>query len=165
MPLNLELKIKLETFKKVETILMSIGAKFEGVIPQKDVYYKSKNGLLKLRIVKGTYMLIKYERDEKGKRWSKYELLELKGKNPENYLSSILKVEAIVEKKRKLYLFNNTRVHLDDVKGLGKYLELETLLVDGKAGATIRFSTIKKLLEIESMPEIRASYKNLIMQK
>jgi adenylate cyclase, class 2 len=165
MPLNLELKIKLDTFNKVEENLVSIGASFEGVLIQKDVYFKWKNGLLKLRIEKGTYILIKYARAEKGKRWSDYELLELKGKNPEKYLSSILDVEAIVEKKRKLYLFNNTRIHLDEVKGLGKFLELETLLVDGKASATKRFITIKKLLGIEDIPEIRASYKNLIMKK
>ncbi|OGU85686.1 MAG: hypothetical protein A2279_06790, partial [Stygiobacter sp. RIFOXYA12_FULL_38_9] len=131
----------------------------------KDVYYKTKSGLLKLRIEGKSFTLIKYLRDEKGKRWSNYELLDLRGKNPEKYLESFLNIEAVVEKKRKLYLYDNTRVHLDEVKGLGKFLELETLLVDGKSDATRRFDFVKQMLGIENHEQIRKSYRNLILKK
>lgn len=165
MPLNLELKIKLTSHSNVEKILKNNGAEFKGILMQKDVYYKCKNGLLKLRIENNTFTLIKYLRDEKGKRWSNYELLELKGKNPEKYLSEILPVETIVQKNRKLYLYDNTRIHLDTVKKLGAFLELETLLVNGKSDATLRFNKIKKMLNIENEEQIRKSYKNLLLQK
>ena len=165
MPFNLELKIKLDSHAKIEKILRNNEASFEGILIQKDIYYKIEHGLLKLRVEKGNSTLIKYLRDESGKRWSNYELLELKGKNPEEYLSDILKVEAVVEKKRKLYLYDNTRIHLDVVKELGNFLELETLLVDSRSSATKRFEYVKKLLAIEDHKEIRASYKNLILKK
>lgn len=165
MPLNLELKIRLKSHSNIESILKKNNAEFKGVLKQKDIYYKTANGLLKLRVEGKSNTLIKYLRDEKGKRWSNYELLELKGKNPEIYLESILKIEAVVVKKRKLYLYDNTRVHLDEVKGLGKFLELETLLVAGKSDATKRFNQIKNMLGIERAEQIRASYRNLILKK
>jgi predicted adenylyl cyclase CyaB len=165
MPLNLELKIKVNSHKEIEPALRKNGAEFKGILKQKDVYYKSKSGLLKLRIEGKSFTLIKYLRDERGKRWSNYELLDLRGTNPEKYLESILNIEAVVEKKRKLYLYDNTRVHLDEVKGLGNFLELETLLVAGKSDATRRFDFVKQMLEIENHEQIRASYRNLILKK
>ncbi|MDP2037513.1 MAG: class IV adenylate cyclase [Ignavibacteria bacterium] len=165
MPLNLELKIKVNSHKQIESKLRKSGAEFKGILKQKDVYYKTKSGLLKLRIEGKSFTLIKYLRDEKGKRWSNYELLDLRGKNPEKYLESILNIEAVVEKKRKLYLYDNTRVHLDEVKGLGSFLELETLLVAGKSDATRRFNFVKQMLGIENHEQIRASYRNLILKK
>ncbi len=165
MPLNLELKINLKSHKQVESILKQSGAEFKGILKQKDIYYKTKTGLLKLRVEGSTFTLIKYMRDEKGKRWSNYELLGLKGKNPEKYLADILSIEAVVEKKRKLYLYDNTRVHLDEVKNLGKFLELETLLVAGKNDATRRFDLVKKMLCIENCGQIRKSYRNLMLGK
>jgi adenylate cyclase, class 2 len=165
MPLNLELKIRIDSHSKIEKILKSNNALFNGILIQKDIYYKMKRGLLKLRVENGKTTLIKYLRDESGKRWSNYELLELCGKNPEKYLADFLTKEAIVEKKRKLYLYDNTRIHLDEVKSLGKFLELESLLVDGKQKATKRFEHVKKMLAIENYEQIRASYKNLIMNK
>lgn len=165
MPLNLELKIKVNSHKQIESALKKNGAEFKGILKQKDVYYKTKTGLLKLRIEGKSFTLIKYLRDEKGKRWSNYELLDLRGKYPEKYLESILNIEAVVEKKRKLYLYDNTRVHLDEVKGLGNFLELETLLVAGKSDATRRFDFVKQMLGIENHEQIRASYRNLILKK
>lgn len=165
MAFNLELKIKIESFRKFENILKKNRAEYKGILKQKDIYYKFKHGLLKLRIEKGTYTLIKYFRDEHNKRWSNYELLELKGKDPEKYLNEILTQEVVVEKSRKLYLYNNTRVHLDEVKNLGKFLELETLLISDRKDATKRFNEIKLLLGIENVEEIRKSYKNLLMKK
>ena len=165
MPLNLELKIKVTSHKQIESALKKNGAEFKGILKQKDVYYKTKSGLLKLRIEGKSFTLIKYLRDEKGKRWSNYELLDLRGKNPEKYLESILNIEAVVEKKRKLYLYDNTRVHLDEVKGLGNFLELETLLMAGKSDATRRFNFVKHVLGIENHKQIRASYRNLILKK
>lgn len=165
MPLNLELKIKVNSHKQIESTLRKNGAEFKGILKQKDVYFKTKNGLLKLRVEGKSFTLIKYLRDEKGKRWSNYELLDLRGKNPEKYLESILNIEAVVEKKRKLYLYDNTRVHLDEVKGLGDFLELETLLVAGKSDATRRFDFVKQMLGIENHEQIRTSYRNLILKK
>jgi adenylate cyclase class IV len=142
-----------------------MGALDKGVLIQKDIYYKIGNGLLKLRVESGNYTLIKYNRDEKGKRWSNYELLKLEGKNPEKYLSGIFDAEVIVEKRRRFFLYDNTRIHLDSVKNLGSYLELETLLVGSKPDAQKRFNEVVKLLDLDLSRQIRSSYKALLLNK
>lgn len=165
MPLNLELKIKVDSHAKFISTLKKAGAEDQGILKQKDIYFKVKKGLLKLRVEGGTYTLVKYLRDEKGKRWSNYELLELKGKNPEKYLRNIFEVETVVEKKRIFWLFDNTRVHLDEVKGLGKFLELETLFTSTCKDAEKRFKKTVELLNLDLSKQIHTSYKNLVMKK
>ena len=165
MPLNLELKIKVEAHTKLIKALRRINAEKTGILRQKDIYYKTGKGLLKLRVEGNSYTLIKYLRDEKGKRWSNYELLRLDGKNPEKYLEDIFDVDTVVEKKRILYLYKNTRVHLDEVNGLGKFLELETLVVSTRKDSEERFREIIKLLSLDLSKQIRKSYKWLMLGK
>ncbi len=165
MPLNLELKIKVESHTKLIKALRKINAEKKGILRQKDIYYKTKKGLLKLRIEGNNFTLIKYLRDENGKRWSNYELLRLEGRNPEKYLRDIFIIDTIVEKKRILYLYKNTRIHLDEVKGLGKFLELETLMVSTRRDAKIRFKEIINLLNLDLTKQIRKSYKLLMLGK
>ncbi len=43
-------------------------------------------------------------------------------------LSNALGVVGRVRKRRRLYLVGNTRIHLDEVEGLGSFLELEVVL-------------------------------------
>jgi adenylate cyclase class IV len=166
MARNLELKIKLKSHSDVIKRLKRIKAEYAGVLKQKDTYYKVKNGLLKLRSVNGRYELIKYLRDEKGKkRWSDYEVLVLEGKNPEKYFTSFFDLDIVVEKKRILYLYKGTRIHLDTVKNLGTFLELETVVDKGLKDAEQRFNEIVTLLDLDLKRQLKTSYKNLLEKK
>ena len=162
MPTNLEVKIKIDSKSKLEKSAKNINAVYEGLLIQKDIYYRINKGLLKLRIENGSYNLIKYNRDEVKKRWSDYEILKLEGKNVEKYLSDILKVEAVVEKKRKLYLYKHTRIHIDEVKSLGSFLELETVVVKDKKSASAEFDEVIRLLNLDISKQIKSSYRNLL---
>lgn len=165
MPLNLELKVKLKSFNKTKKLLEGINAEFIKTLNQKDVYYKIKGGLLKLRIENDEQSIIKYLRDEKGKdRFSDYDFLRFSYGSAEKFFDSVFKTEAVVRKKRLLYMFDNTRIHLDSVKGLGNFLELETLVLDGKNDAKKRYEYIKKVLELEDIPELKKSYRDLIIR-
>lgn len=165
MPVNLELKVKVKSPAALRKLLKAGNARYEGVLNQKDIYYKFKGGLLKLRVENGNYQLIKYSRDEKGKRWSNYEILSLNGKNVEKYLLEFLKTEAVVQKKRLLYRYNNTRIHLDAVKGLGNFLELETLLTGSRKEAQEEFDHVVSFLKLNPAEQIRTSYKFLVSRK
>ena len=164
MPVNLELKIKLNDNKYIKSILNKIGAEFKGILNQKDVYYKVPEGLLKLRIENKSESLIFYNRDEKNKnRWSDFDYLMLNENKAENFLKRFLEVEVTVEKKRELFLYDDTRIHIDKVKQLGNFLELETLVIDDESDAIKRFNGIVELLEIKDTVGIRKSYRDLLM--
>lgn len=166
MPKNLEIKVILSSHKEVKEILHKNKIPFEELLSQKDIYYKSDKGLLKLRIENDKQTLIFYDRDEKSKkRWSDYHLLEIENTDANKYLKRFLEVLKIVKKKRELYLYKNTRIHLDYVKGLGCFLELETRVVKGLKDAEKRFTFMMDLLKLRDEKEIRASYKDLLLLK
>jgi predicted adenylyl cyclase CyaB len=166
MPKNLELKIKMDSFYKTKSLLNNIGAEFKGELIQKDIYYKVEGILLKLRIENGRASLIKYLRNEEAKdRWSDFDIINFEEGIIEDFFKDIFKIDAVVEKKRSLFMYNNTRVHLDEVKYLGKFLELETKVVKGMTDAKERFKEIINLLDLDVSKQIRKSYKFLIMEK
>ena len=166
MPKNLEIKVKLSSHKEVKTILKKNRIDLEGLLIQKDIYYKVDRGILKLRIENDKQTLIFYDRNEKSKkRWSDYHLLEINKTDGNEFLKRFLDVLTIVNKKRELYLFNNTRIHLDFVKNLGYFLELETRVTNGLKDAEKRFNYLLDLLNLHDKKEIRASYKDLLIDK
>ena len=166
MPRNLELKVPCNSFEKIIKLLVEINADYIGELIQKDIYYQIKNWLLKLRIENGEQSLIKYTRDEAGiDRWSDFKVIKLSDEDAEVFLKDIFKIETVVEKKRQVYIYDNTRVHLDQVKDLGEFLELETLVVNGLEDAKKRFNDIINKLELDLNSQIKNSYKILIEEK
>ena len=167
MALNLEIKIAtISQDEMIEKVLKN-GGKFLDTFRQKDVYYKFEKGLLKLRKQNGEYQLVKYNRNEsKGERWSDYSLLFLTGDNVEDYLMDLFEVEIIVEKKRSLYIYKNTRIHLDVVKNLGNFLELETVVQKiTKQEAITEFNNVVRYLELDENKQIKKSYRDLLIKK
>ena len=167
MALNLELKIKVSSHDKMIKLINENGGKFIKTLNQKDIYYKFPKGLLKLREQNGESELVKYNRNEKeGERWSDYSLLFLKGENVEEYLNDLFTIETIVEKERKLYIYENTRIHLDTVKDLGHFLELETVVKKiSKEDAVEEFEKVVEYLELDTSNQIRKSYRDLTLEQ
>lgn len=164
MPVNLELKVKLKSFNPVRKLLGEINAEYIGILKQTDLYYKTAGNLLKLRIENGEQSIIKYLRDEKSRdRFSSYQCLKFSSGDAAELFNNVFDIEAIVNKKRYIYMYNDTRIHLDSVKGLGYFLELETLVLNGKADARKRYKDIFELLKLDKYEEFRKSYRDLIM--
>jgi predicted adenylyl cyclase CyaB len=166
MPVNLELKQKVNSFSRIEKKLKTLMADFVCQLDQVDTYFTAQGQLLELRKEREDFSLIRYLRDEKAKdRFSEFEVIKISGKNPEAFLSSFLNIECRVIKTRKLYLYKNTRIHLDEVKSLGKFIELETLVIKGKGEAIIRYNHLIKYLDLDPSESIRGSYRDLILGK
>ena len=166
MPLNLEIKIQMDSHISALNVLNNLHTEFVRDINQKDIYYKLPGSLLKLRVEDEGECLIKYNRDEVNPdRFSDYEVIYLKTSGTEKFFSSIFTPEAIVRKKRSLYLYNNTRIHLDTVQGLGTFMEFETLVVNGMEDAKERFNFLIKKFEIDTAKQIKCSYRDLILIK
>jgi len=164
MPTNLELKIRVTSHQSLKKILLQIGAENRGILNQKDVYYSVPNGLLKLRIENRIESLIFYNRNEENiNRWSDFEFIKFANGGGEKFFNKLFDVEVIVKKKRELFYYDDTRIHLDTVKLLGNFLELETLVIKGKTDAKKRFAKIKNLLKLDESKQIRKSYRDLLI--
>ena len=78
-------------------------------------------------------------------------------------LARALGICAVVEKQRELYLWQHTRVHLDEVAGLGSFLELETVITDqSQEEAERECLEVQAALEIDAANLIVGSYAGLI---
>lgn len=166
MSKNLEIKVKLENHRRIKKILSANNIQMAEIFNQRDIYYKVKSGLLKLRIENNTQTLIYYNRNERSKkRWSDFHLLDIATPDAEKILEKFLERIVEVKKIRELYWFDNTRIHLDKVNELGFFLELETRVLNGLRDAEKRFNYLIELLELKNYPEIRDSYRNLLIRK
>ena len=164
MALNLELKARVENHEAIKHILKNIGATFEKILDQKDIYYKVEDGLLKLRIENGNYSLIKYNREEeKSDRWSNYYVVKMEGTETELLFSSLFSIETEIIKKRELYMYKDTRIHIDSVENLGKFIELETVVHGEREYAKELFDEMIELLNLDLSDQIRSSYRDLIL--
>ncbi|MCX8057304.1 MAG: class IV adenylate cyclase [Ignavibacteria bacterium] len=167
MPVNLEIKVPVKNLTKLIKILEKEGAKKIYSSKQIDVYYKLENGRLKVRNSSGEKSVIFYRRVEDGsERWSDFEVIPVS--NPKewiNFFDKFLERLVVVDKHRTLYHFKNTRIHLDKVKGLGNFIELETKVINGKAKARKEFQSIIDLLGLNVDEQILISYSDLILKK
>ena len=105
-----------------------LGAEDRGVLRQRDTYFRTRTGRLKLREQEpGGATLIQYDRpDEAAARESRYRLTRVD--DPDGLSASLdaaLGTLVVVEKERHLLLWEGVRIHLDSVAGLGSFVELE----------------------------------------
>ena len=166
MPRNLELKLKVDNLSQLRETCLSFGANKHAFLKQKDIYYNTEKGLLKLRIMEDFSEFILYNRNEnEGERWSDYQILKISNKEkPEDFFNLIFNPVAVVEKEREVLLYDNTRIHLDKVKNLGDFLELETVVTSTLDDAKERFNFIVNKLNLDLDNQIKKSYKNLVLE-
>ena len=105
-----------------------LGAEDRGVLRQRDTYFRTRSGRLKLREEEpGGATLIQYDRpDEASARESRYRLTRVDDPRVlRASLDAALGTLVVVEKERHLLLWEGVRIHLDTVAGLGAFVELE----------------------------------------
>ncbi len=127
---NLELKHYCSNFNKIRAILKKMGAKKDSIKNQTDYFFElpNKKARLKLRIEGKKHLLIYYERPgflKAKSTTSKVKLYDVKDRQLMSFLSDVLGVRAIVEKKREIWRRTNTVFHIDNVKGVGGVFEIE----------------------------------------
>lgn len=127
---NIELKaIDRDPARSLE-ICQALEAQDGGVLWQRDTYFNARAGGLKLREQDpGAPHLIQFERpDEPGQRESRYRIVDVPDADTLlAALTSAIGVTVTVTKRRHLFLWQNVRIHLDDVEGLGTFIELEAV--------------------------------------
>lgn len=168
--LNVEIKAKCSDQNKVREILKSRHADYIGVDHQVDTYFKVNSGRLKLREGDIENFLIYYDRgNEEGPKESKIILFK---NNPSSTLKEILTtangILAVVDKTREIYFIGNVKFHIDSVKNLGEFVEIEAIDKDGLIGKDKLYEQCKeytKLLDILETDLVSCSYSDLIIGK
>jgi homotetrameric cytidine deaminase len=132
---------------------LAAGAEDRGVLRQRDTYFAVARGRLKLREQEpGGATLIAYERPDAGsERVSDYRLVPVAEPEPLRVaLAAANGVSAVVVKRRRLLIWESVRIHLDEVDGLGSFLELEAVAEQGSdlRHERARLGELRRRLEI-----------------
>ncbi len=133
---NVEIKARARDFTAQSQGAAAMADRPATVLHQVDTFFLAPHGRLKLReFSDGTGELIHYERPDRTEpAASAYVLSPTDAPDSlKEALTSALGVRAVVEKRRTVYLAGQTRIHLDDVAGLGRFIELEVVLRDGQS--------------------------------
>jgi homotetrameric cytidine deaminase len=130
---NVELKARDPEPEATLAAALALGAADEGTLVQRDTYFAAREGRLKLREEdrRGAQLISYVRADEAEARTSTY--LRVDAPDPVGLTRSLaagLGVTVVVEKQRRLLLLGTTRIHLDDVTGLGRFVELEAVAPD-----------------------------------
>jgi len=148
MARNIELKAHDPDPARSLQLSLELGATEEGWLQQLDTYFRVERGRLKLREQDGAAELIQYERaDEAIERASNYQIVPIQDPDGlKDALAAALGILVAVEKSRHLLLWRNVRIHLDEVPGLGNFIELEAV-ADPDSDLSREYENIAELRE------------------
>jgi homotetrameric cytidine deaminase len=165
---NIEIKARDRDPARTLELVLGLGAADEGDLQQRDTYFDRALGRLKLREQEpGEDELIEYRRaDEPDARTSSYRHVPVAAAAElRDALDAALGTLVVVTKRRRLLLKDNVRIHLDEVEGLGSFIELEAV-----AGADSDLSTeqaqvaeLRERLDIGDGALVGESYSDLLL--
>jgi predicted adenylyl cyclase CyaB len=166
---NIEIKARLGDFSQARSRATAMAQEPALRLQQTDTYFNVPEGRLKLREKEGAEQgaeLIFYRRDNiSGPRTSDYEITPIP--EPEKTLEMLkahFGIKTIVRKKRTVYLIDNIRIHLDEVEGLGAFIEIEIIVPpdDSGAHAGALMSELMAQLSIDQNNLLDCSYCDLM---
>lgn len=166
---NIEIKARCINLEYIRKILVDKKAEFIGVDHQIDTYFKVNSGRLKLREGNIENNLIYYQRpDQLGPKQSDFTLYKSEnGSGLKNILTKAIGIKVVVDKIREIYFIENVKFHLDQVKNLGDFMEIEVIDESGIMDESEMFKTCQfymKLLSLEEKDLINNSYSDLILK-
>lgn len=168
MPINVEIKARTKAIKTIRRLLENELARYVGLDHQIDTYFKVTHGRLKLREGEIENALIHYARsNQAGPKTSEVLLYQ----SPTNsslkaILTAALDTLVVVDKMREIYFIDNVKFHLDKVKELGTFVEIEAIDRDGSIGEQELRKQCQyyiELFQIEEKDLIPNSYSDLIL--
>jgi len=165
---NIEIKARDADPARTLELALALGASDEGGIAQRDTYFTRTRGRLKLREQEpGEDELIAYRRAEETEaRASSYRRVPV-GAAAElrEALDAALGTLVVVAKRRRLLLLDNVRIHLDEVEGLGSFIELEAVAAP-ESDPAVEHDQVARLqgqLEIGDDALVGESYSDLLL--
>jgi homotetrameric cytidine deaminase len=166
---NIEFKARDPQPERTLELALGLGAEDRGEIAQTDTYFARARGRLKLREQRpGDAELIQYRRaDTPGARESQYRRVPVADAPAlRDALDAALGTLVVVEKRRRLLLHESVRIHVDEVEGLGSFLELEAVVrPDSDLSAEHdKVSRLRAHLEVGDDSLVAQSYSDLLLE-
>lgn len=127
-----EIKARSSRIDEQRSLLQARQADFRGRDHQVDHYFNVPEGRLKLRHGTIEQSLIFYQRsNQAGPKDSSVALTRLPGEAAAESLAATLHralgTWVKVDKYREIYFIDNVKIHLDEVVGLGQFIEIEAI--------------------------------------
>jgi len=169
---NVELKARDPDPARSLERALALGAEDRGEIRQRDTYFARARGRVKLREQEtgGSPFwdeLIEYSRaDSVDARTSTYQRVPVADAAPlREALEAAYGTLVTVTKRRRLLLWEGVRIHLDEVAGLGSYLELEAVADPDSdlSGEREKVERLRAELGIEDANLVGPSYSDLLL--
>lgn len=164
---NVELKAVDSDPQATVARCLALGATDRGELRQTDTYFLARRGRLKLRTDESAAELIAYRRrDHPEATESAYVLAPVSEPAAvAEALDAALGTTVVVSKRRRLFLWEGVRIHLDEVDGLGSFVEFEAVLPDAGDAETARgkVARLRAELGIEDDALISAGYADLLL--
>ena len=169
MHLNVEIKARCAAPAEIRKILLENRADFKGTDEQEDTYYNVPEGRLKLRLGPIEKSLIFYNRNNQGgPKTSEVTMTDAtaNGDALKQVLSKALGVKVTVKKSREIYFIENVKFHIDQIPGLGSFVEIEAIDFDGSIGQTkleAQCNHYLNMFEIQDADLISVSYSDMLL--
>ena len=163
---NLEFKANCASLDVLRQRLVNCQAEHRRTMKQLDTYFNVPEGRLKLREI-DTHKaeLIYYVRSDLAEsRYSNYQVCDIPEPIAFKEIATMAwGVRSVVEKQRELWMFGDTRIHLDEVTNLGQFVELETVIRDQtESEARTEHQVVKDALGIKEEDLVSVSYSDLV---
>ncbi len=166
---NVELKARDPDPAATAARCLALGAEDRGLLVQRDTYFAATRGRLKLREhERGGAELIAYQRpDAYEAEHSAYVLAPAsEPAGLREALDAALGTVVVVAKRRRLFVWEDVRIHLDEVERLGSFVELEALLGPGLNDPTTAHEKVARLREelaIDDGALVERGYADLLL--
>lgn len=163
---NVELKAGVGGHGRSWRVCGELGAEACGVLVQRDTYFEVAEGRLKLREEEGSpAQLISYRRPDAAEaRSSRFRVVEVADADGlRDALSETLGVRVVVAKRRHLYMWEGVRIHLDEVEGLGAFIEFEAPVASSRHDAAALVERLQAAFGITDSDLIAQGYADLAM--
>lgn len=136
MHLNIEIKARSTNIPAIRKFLKENHTEHPGIDIQTDTYFAVPHGRMKLREGNIENALIHYHRENKsGPKASHVILYQTDpAKALKEVLTAALDIKVIVRKTREIYFISNVKFHIDEVNGLGSFVEIEVIDDTGTIG-------------------------------
>ena len=163
---NLEFKANCDSLGVLRQRLVKLQAEHRRTMKQLDTYFNVPQGRLKLREIDNhEAQLIYYQRSDLAEsRYSNYQVCDIPEPVAFKQIATMAwGVKIVVEKRRDLWMFGDTRIHLDQVTDLGQFVELETVIRDQtEREAQAEHQFVKDALGIKEEDLVSVSYSDLV---